>query len=473
MSTSSVSNTPIASTPTGSLSSLGAGSAQQITGLASGLDTNAIVAAEMAIAKQPLTALQNQSTLLTATNSAMTTIQTQLQALDQDVRALADPSLFSTSQAVTSSDTTRVSASSSSGAGIGGYQVSVSRLANSAQRTFSFTSPTSAGAISIDGQSLPVTSGMSISALVTSINSNKNLDVFAAATDSGTIVLSNRATGDTGSSFIQVTDPTGSLAEQVAKAKPGQDAAYSVDGVPGTSASNVVSGAIAGVSLTLTGITTTSGPITVNVSPPAASNSKIEAAVNAFTTQYNSVISAIQTQLTTPPAAGPPPTGTLYQDSGLRDLLSSMRSMMISPATGLPTGLSSMLDIGVSTGSTTGAGGLSSSSLSGNLKLNATTLESALSSNPTGVQSVMNSWSISLSKMINDEAGAGGTIDQRIQGDDSQVTRLTNRISSMQSSLNIQETQLVQQFAQLEAALSSNQSTSAWLTSQLTQLPGP
>jgi flagellar hook-associated protein 2 len=473
MSTTSVSNTPIASTPTGSLSSLGAGSAQQITGLASGLDTNAIVAAEMAVAKQPVTALQNQSTLLTATNAAMTTIQTQLQALDQDVRALADPTLFSTSQPVTSSDTTRVSASSSSGAGIGGYQVSVSRLANSAQRTFSFTSPTSPGAISIDGQSQPVSSGESISALVSSINSNKNLDVFAAATDSGTIVLSNRATGDTGSSFIQVTDPTGSLAEQATKAKPGQDASYSVDGVAGTSASNVVSGAIAGVSLTLTGITTTSGPITVNVAPPAASNSTIEAAVNAFTTQYNSVISAIQTQLTTPPAAGPPPTGTLYQDSGLRDLMSSMRSMMINPGTGLPTGLSSMLDIGVSTGSTTGSGGLSASSLSGNLTLNTTTLESALSSNPTGVQSVMNSWSISLSKAINDEAGAGGTIDQRIQGDDSQVTNLTNRISSMTSALNNQEAQLVQQFANLEAALSSNQSTSAWLTSQLTQLPGP
>ena len=55
--------------------------------------------------------------------------------------ALLDPTLFHTTQGVTSSDSTRVSARSSTGAGVGGYQVSVTQLANSAQRTFSYASP--------------------------------------------------------------------------------------------------------------------------------------------------------------------------------------------------------------------------------------------------------------------------------------------------------------------------------------------
>ncbi len=40
----------------------------------------------------------------------------------------------------------------SGGAGIGGYEVEVTQLANSAQRTFTFTSPSSEETISIDGQ---------------------------------------------------------------------------------------------------------------------------------------------------------------------------------------------------------------------------------------------------------------------------------------------------------------------------------
>jgi flagellar capping protein FliD len=42
----------------------------------------------------------------------------------------------------------------------------------------------------------------------------------------------------------------------------------------------------------------------------------------------------------------------------------------------------------------------------------------------------------------------------------------------MQSALKDKQAQLVQQFAQLEAALSSNQSQASWLTSQIAQLPG-
>jgi flagellar capping protein FliD len=42
----------------------------------------------------------------------------------------------------------------------------------------------------------------------------------------------------------------------------------------------------------------------------------------------------------------------------------------------------------------------------------------------------------------------------------------------MQSALDDKQKQLTRQFALLEAALSGNQSTSSWLTSQINALPG-
>jgi flagellar hook-associated protein 2 len=468
MSTSSVSSSTSGTT----VSSLGGNAPLQITGLASGLDTNQIITELMAIQQQPITNLQNQESGLTATNTQLTSVQSSLQTLANDAMALLDPSLFQTSQQVTSSDSTRVAATSSTGAGVGGYQVSVSQMANSAQRTFTWASPTSDDTITIDGHQETVTAGESIQDFVASINSDSNATVYAAATDSGTVVLSDRATGNTGSNYIQVADSGGALTEQTAKARAGQDAMYSVDGVSGTSSSNTVTGAIAGVTLTLNGVTTTSGPVTVNVSPPAPSSTNISAAIQQFVTDYNTTISSMQTQLAQAPSSTDPTQGTLFGDSELSDLLSSMRTAMYTDVSGLSSGMSNMIDLGVSTGATSGSGAPSASSIAGNLTLNATTLTNALAANPTGVQQLLEGWANSFASVVKPASDPGGTIDQRIQGDSSQISLLDQRISDMQSALADKQTQLTNQFAALEAALSQNQSESSWLTSQISALPG-
>ncbi|HEX3690082.1 MAG TPA: flagellar filament capping protein FliD [Solirubrobacteraceae bacterium] len=467
MSTSSVSSSSTSSATAG-LSSLSGSSSLQITGLASGLDTNQIITEEMSIYQQPVTHLQNQQSGLTAMNKQLTSIQSELKTLSSDALGVGDPTLFMTSQSVTSSDTTRVQASSATGAGVGGYQVSVSQLANSAQATYSFASPASDDPITINGSSYTINAGESIQDFVDSVNSDQTGSVYAAATNSGTVVFSSRQTG--GSSSIAVNDTGGAMALQ--SSKPGQDAMFNVDGVDGTSSSNSVTNAIGGVTLTLTGVTTTSGPITVNVGAPAPNQTNISNAINTFVTQYNKVISDIQTQLSQPPSSTDPTQGTLYGDPGLQDLLTSMRSMMYSGGSGLPAGASTMDDIGVSTGATTGSSAESASTLAGNLQLNATTLSSMLSSNAGGVQAIMKSWSSGFVNLTDNAADPAGTIAARLTGDNSQISNLGNQITSMQSALTDKQNFLVQEFAQLEAALSSNQSQSSWLTSQIASLPG-
>jgi flagellar hook-associated protein 2 len=467
MSTSSVS-----SSSTGYLLST-TGSTPQITGLASGLDTNSIITELMSINKLPETALQNQVTGLTAENTQLKTIQTALAALASDAQALGDPSLFNnTTQAATSSDTTRVSATTVAGAAVGGYQVSVSQLANSAQRTYSFATPLSADTVTIDGKPVAVTAGETMANFVNSINTNKNLDVYAAQTNTGTLVLSNRATGNTNGSFISVQDSSGTLTEQTALAKDGQNAMYTVDnGTAQQSASNTVTGAIPGVTLNLTGVTTTSGPVTIDVSPPGADNSGITTAVNNFVTQYNSVIGTIQTQLSQTPTSSDPTQGTLYNDSELSNALSTMRTAMITSGSSLASTMANLTQLGITTGATTGAGAPSQSALNGDLSLNSSTLTNALSTDPTDVQALLSHFALTFSFTVNNEAAPGGNIDQRISGDRSNMTQLNTQITNMQAMLTQKQTDLTNQFAQMEAALSSNQSTASWLTSQIAALP--
>ena len=84
---------------------------------------------------------------------------------------------------------------------------------------------------------------------------------------------------------------------------------------------------------------------------------------------------------------------------------------------------------------------------------------------------MLQSWSINFSFMVNNEAAPGGTISSRIQGDDTQINYLATQIANLNTANTQKQNELVQEFAQMEAVLSSNQSTSSWLTSQIAALP--
>jgi flagellar hook-associated protein 2 len=267
----------------------------------------------------------------------------------------------------------------------------------------------------------------------------------------------------------------------------GTNAKYTINGETTVqeSTSNTISGAavatansttpgatqtVPGVTINLNGITG-STPATVTVGAPAPSSQNIQTAVQKFVTDYNSAITQIQTQLSQTPSSSDPTQGTLYGDSDLQQLLGSMRQLMTSAVGGLTGSMSSMLNIGVSTGATTGSGTVSQTALAGDLTLDTNALSTALASNATGVHQMMQSWSIGFSALVNGEAGAGGTISSRVQADTSQSSFLSTQIANLTEANQVKQNQLVKEFAAMEAALSQNQSTASWLTSQLAALP--
>lgn len=459
------------STP--SVSSEG-GSPLSVTGLASGLNTSAIISALLAAERQPITRLTNQQEKLQAQQQKLQSIQSSLQSLSFAVSEFSLPSLYDGTQTVSSSEPLRISAATTSGAGVGGYEVEVTQLANSAQRTYTFKSPAAEDTLTIDGRQYKVKAGGEAKELAGAINSDSSATVYAAVLDNETIVLSNRATGATTGEFITVADPGGTITEKAGTAKEGKNAEFKVDGVAGTATSNTVTTAIPGVTLTLEGLTTT-GPVTVTVQPPGMSVSTIEGQMQAFVTQYNKTVEAIAKELSTKPLPNPQnasdlAVGSLFGDHDLSSLLNRMRQAMYEPIAGLPAEMSSPADVGLSTGVPSGGASTSQATLEGQLKLDPAKLASAIQSNPAGAKQMLEHWSQNLQGLLTTAAQPGGTIDTRVSGENNQITELKGRIVTMNEMLAVRQKALEQTYAQLEGIISHNTAQSNWLAGQAEQL---
>jgi len=451
-----------------------AGAPITISGLASGLNTSSIISALMAVERRPVTHLSNEQAKLAAEQTALQSIQSSVQQLAFSVSEFSLPSLFESSQTVTSSEPSRVSATTTSGAGVGGYEVEVTQLANSAQRTFAFTPPAGEDTITIDGREYKIKADASAKELANTINADGSGTVYAAALAGGTVVLSSRATGNSGPEFIKVSDPGGALSEQAGTAKEGKNAEYTIDGVAGASSSNTVTNAIPGVTLSLNGLTRT-GPVTIDVQAPGPSLAAVEAQVQSFIKLYNSAVEAIQTQLATKPLSKPGSAseyaiGILFGDGELRSLVTGMRDAMYEPVSGLEATMSSPLDIGISTGAPTGAGISSPASLEGLLTLDSTKLSEALKTNPAGVEQMLQGWSQKLQGLLNSAGAPGGALESRANGDGGQITHLDSQIANMNAMLAEREKALQATYSQLESVLSKNSAQANWLTQQTESL---
>ena len=452
-----------------------AGAPLSITGLASGLNTSEIISALMAVQREPITRLSNQETTIEGQREQLQTLQSSLSKLAFAAEELGSPNLFDTTQAVSSSNPTQVAASTTGGAAIGGYELEVTQLANSAQRTFTFASPASAETITIDGQEISVAAGASAQTLAATINSDSKATVYAAAVNGETIVLSTRTTGATGAEFIQVSDPGGTLTEQAGLAKEGRNAEYTLDGTAATSTTNTVTNAIAGVSLSLKALTTVSGPVTIDVEAPAPSASAITTQVQSFVSLYNSTISAIEKQVNTKPPASPQSTaelktGTLFGDLDLTNVMNGMREAIYEPLAGQPAEMSSLAAIGISTGAPSGSASYSQSSVEGQLQLNTAQLESAVQSNPAGVQQMLKQWAASFQETVNTVGGPGGALEMRANADNTQTSELASRITTMNELLAVRQKTLQEQYIAMEAAIEKSKAEGEYLTQQLAQL---
>jgi flagellar hook-associated protein 2 len=477
-------------------SSVSSASTAPITfsGLASGLDTSSIVSKLMAVDQQPITDLQNQETAQTNTlkaygevNTLLTTLQTSVAAMDltSEVRTTAADVSSGSPFTATSTD-----------AFTGSYNISVSQLAQVQKSiTGGFASETDGvlgtGTITIGNQTISVDStNDSLQGIMSSINAvSGTTGVTASIINDGTttspyhIVLTGQDASYTFNVSSALQDDSGNaIAFNANTVQTAQQANLTIDGLAVVSNSNTVTGAIAGVTLNLNAVSTstTSGTTTqyatsqLSITPDTTT---LEKNINTFVTNYNAIMNWINagytlvsnaagTQVADPSTAANPTDAQLSQiligDTTMDDIKNQLQTMISgtvssSSASGTLNNLSS---IGITTNE------------DGTLSVDTTTLENSLQNNfsgvtnllagdgttgSTGVMGQLNTYLMNLTDPTL------GMYAEKKTANETAMNDLENQISVKQEALTQQEATMKAQFTAMELMISNLNSQSGYM----------
>ncbi len=285
------------------------------------------------------------------------------------------------------------------------------------------------------------TDGETLSGLATDINS-QNLGVTASvvSTSSGSKLSLTSADGSTP---FTISEPAFGFSQAVQ----GADAQFTVDGVPLTSASNTVTTAISGVTMNLTGVTSSSAPATLAVT---ADSSTIGTAITQFVADYNTAIKLVNSQFTY--SSGTSSQGALGADPTMRSLQNAMLSVLNyvhTPAVGVTT-VPTLTSLGISTNT------------DGTLSVDTSTLSSALVNNASDVQnffmgSALNGFASQVTSALSSFTQAGnGAFSVELNSLNSTNNGLTDQINNYENIyIANQKTLLTTMYSNAEAALQS------------------
>lgn len=392
------------------------GSTTYIESSASGLDTSSLISTAVTTMNEPAVALQTQVTTNTNKISAYTEVQTLMNALSTSVDSLASAtnvasgttSAFdNTTASVTSSDSSVaasdiLSATTTSSATAGSYDLTVSQLAKSMKVAGTTMSDSTAlgetgtftiGAADGTAATISVTSDMTLSDVASAISaesaatgvnatliqvSSGEYKLMLTSADTGQAITATAASGDDVLTDIGVTNSDGSFADTVQAA---QDAVFTLDGTSITSTSNTVSNVLPGVTLDLAGVTSGSDTVTLAISQDT---SAVTSAVNGFITAYNALHDYLETQETVGSDGTVSSTAYLFADTTLRSLNSELGSLL----TGASASADSTSSSAVSYLSQLGISFTSSNDLE---LSDSTTLSDALAADPSALQSFFQS----------------------------------------------------------------------------------
>jgi flagellar hook-associated protein 2 len=425
-----------------------------LSGLASSLDTDAIVTQLMTVEKKSQTRLKLDDLKAQSRQETLQAVASRLRALRDATAALKSASTWADVQATTSSDSARVAVRAPAGAAPGEHTVAVTALATAAQRAY--TVGAGGGTITIGAFTLDVAAGTDAAGVATALNARSDAPVSAVVAG-GALVLTARQSG-AASTFA--VDAGGPLTEQPAYARAGSDAVFTVDGVGTTSPSNVVTNAILGVELTLKATTGTAAVVAVGA--PGPDRGTIRAAVQTFVDAYNSAVDLVRGELAEKQVPAPTTNAEALQGLFRGDTL------LIGALSSLRQALGDVSDLGISTGASTGAGTVSKDAVAGRLRLDATKLDAALTSAPATLRERLGGADGLADRLAAVVAPlAGERIDARLEAATAERKRLADALAFTDTRLALREKTLRAQFAAMETALAAAQSQQSWLTGQL------
>jgi flagellar hook-associated protein 2 len=448
----------------------------QLSGLVSGIDTGSIIDQLMAVEKLPRTKITLDQDATTKRQSLLTDISTKLTSLKFANDDLKSALTWLDTQTAESADTSKFTVTRTAGAAPGGYDVSVDQLASAERQTYSFASPGADGTLNIanaDGTaraSVNLKAGATVDDAVSAINGSSTSQLYAVNVN-GSLVLSAKATGDS-SSFSITGAGVGTQTDRVA----GTNSKITVNGTSYERQTNTITDALPGLSITLKGKTSGTNTVGLTVGTPGPDKDLIVSKVKAFVTAYNDVVTASRADLTEKPVVNAATTddiqkGTLFGDSGLTTMLSQFRTTLSNPVGGL-SGLTSMADLGITTGAASAT--INQDSLDGKLTLDETKLRAALDTDPQGAQKLLggtggtSGFPQAFASILSNYQGGAGLIQSRITSANSDLTDLSTKLTNFDARMDIKQQLLEKQFTAMETALSQSNSAGSSLSSLIT-----
>lgn len=441
----------------------------QLSGLASGLDTGALIDGLVQAERQPIVQLQQRQRLLDQAKQTLSTFSSKLSTLRTAAQSLADPVQFA-SFAATSTDAAVV-ATTSGATSAARYSVSVQRLARE-QRIRSNAQSSATQALGRSG-SLAVTIG-GATTTVSVVSTDSLTDIAGKLRSSGarvnasilydgtnyTMVVAGLDSG--AANAVTIAEKNGlslGLSNSNNVLQTAQDAQLTIDGITVTRPTNSISGAISGVTLALTKTTSSAATVEVKADPDA-----LQKKLAAFVSAYNDIVSAGHQ------AAGygetKPTNGELAGDSAIRSVLSRLSSMIVSAVPNTSGKYTSLASAGLST------------TRDGTLTLDANKLSAALASDPTAVSRlfVLDAQNASTGMMATMKNAIGtfiedpsSTIQARIDALSAQSRRATDRVAAMEQNIDAFRARLVAQFSAMETRISRINSSGDALLGAISQ----
>ncbi len=242
-------------------------------------------------------------------------------------------------------------------------------------------------------------------------------------------------------------DPAGT--QHLTQTLAAQDAKLTVNGIAITSASNTVSEAIQGVTLTLKNTTGTPASLAV-----ARDTTAINTAAASFVDAYNALASQVKSRSAYGTTANP--GGALAGDSTLRLMQDQLRGIFMTPATGGT--LTSLAQVGIAI-QADGTLALDSGKLGSAIAANFSDVTNLFSSS-TGFATRLQAWGKSALQ-------AGGLIDTRTQSLGKYVKNYNQDVDKLENRMVALEKKYRIEYTNLNMLLSSMNTTSTYLTQQL------
>jgi flagellar hook-associated protein 2 len=434
-------------------------------GLASNLDTNAIVTGLMKAQRIPLDALNAQQAQVSSAAGTITSFMSSVSALQTIANTLSTPAGLS-SLSATSSDTS-VSPAASAGAQPGSYSVQVMALAQET-RLKSNTQASSSDALGMNG-SLSIGVGTGTAASITIDSSDSLTSIASKITNSGARVTASvmydgsqyrllvRGLDTGAANGVTVTESGTSLGldDPTNTYQTATDSLVKVDNIPVTRSTNLLVGVLPGISLALGKVT--SSPATITIAPdPVAMGAKI----NTFVTAYNAIVSSAHFDAGYGTLAAA--NSVLAGDSSIRttlDRLSHIVANNVAGTTGKYTTLSSIGLHLTSDGTIT----LDQAALTSAIGTDPQAISKLFVTDPTiGATGAMGLLSTTIDALVK---GSTSTLGARFDSLTARATRLGDDANKMSTQDDAYQTALQNQFTNLELAMSSIKAQSSALAS--------